>query len=110
MAHLERWLVGLQLLVGPVRLVEERVDVEHGLLAVLLVLDGVDGAAGAAVQRVVELGVLAVAARVAQERVLLVVVDGATFVALENRFCCNNVTRDICVRDIYYLLILMQKL
>ena len=45
------------------------------LLAVVLAVDGVDGAAGASGETVVELGVLAEAARVAEERVLLVVVD-----------------------------------
>lgn len=46
------------------------------LLPVLFVLDGIDSAAGPRSQGVVKLGVLAESARVTQERVLLVIVDG----------------------------------
>ena len=67
-----------------VGLVQEAVDARDGLLAVVLALDGVDGAARSAGEGVLELGVLAEAAGVAEEGVLLVVVDAAALVALEH--------------------------
>lgn len=50
------------------------------LLPVLFVLDGIDSAAGSRSQGVVKLGVLAESARVTQERVLLVIVDGSLYI------------------------------
>jgi len=63
---------------------QEPADLHQSLLTVFLGLDRVHGAAVAAHQGHVELGELAEAARVAQERVALVVVDGAALVALEH--------------------------
>ena len=76
-AYLQCGFVRHELLVDLVGSLQEAVDAGDGLLAVLLALDGVDGAAGPGRQRVLELGVLAEAAGVTQERVLLVVVDGS---------------------------------
>ena len=69
--------------VGPVQLI---VDARDGLLSVFLVLNWIDATAGPAVERVFELCVLAEAAGVAQEWVLLVVVDAPALVALEHVF------------------------
>ena len=88
-AHLQQQLLQLRLVAdqAPVHLVgllQEGVDAGHGLLPVLLRLYRVHGAAGPGRQAVLELGVLAEAAAVAEEGVLLVVVDGPALVALED--------------------------
>ena len=74
--YLQCGLVGHEFLVDFVGALQQPVDVGDGLLPVLLALDRINRAARLGRQRVLELGVLAEPAGVAQERVLLVVVDG----------------------------------
>ena len=73
-----------QLIVDLVSLLQEGVDVGDGFLAVVLIFDGINGATRPRGQSVLELGILAETTSVAKERILFVVVDGATLVALEH--------------------------
>ena len=80
----EKRLQTLHLFVQHVSTLQVRVDHGDGLLAIFLILDGLHGAALLGGHDKVKLGVLAVAARIAQKGILLVVVDGPALVALEN--------------------------
>lgn len=53
-----------------------RISCQPHLLAILLVLDGVHGAAGLGVEHEVEAGVFTEATGIAQEGILLIVIDG----------------------------------
>jgi hypothetical protein len=66
------------LTVGFVGLLQQVVDRLHGFGAIVVGFDWIDGACWTTVDAVLELGVLAEATRVAEEGILLVVVDRTT--------------------------------
>lgn len=76
MTYLEHGLVGDQLPVDAVGLVEQRADGLHHLLALLVIFYSIHSAAGPRGQRVVEFRVFAETAGMAEERIFLVVVYG----------------------------------
>lgn len=80
----QRRFIGYQLFVHPVGFLQQRVDIGDGLFTIVVVFYRLDGTTGFGQQREIEFGVFAEAARVTQERIFFVVVDGAAFVALEH--------------------------